>query len=120
MTSSVPDDCPAAPAERRAEIRQVLPADPRSVALARRCVVAVLDDWDQATAVEVVVLLVSEVVTNAVLHAGSAVELVVRRQPRRVRVEVADASPRSPQQRTWSDEASTTGRGVDLVDMLAE
>lgn len=97
----------------------MFPAEPASVAQARQHLVEALEDWGEAAAVEVVELLVSELVTNAVLHAGSPVELVVRRQPGRVRVEVGDDSSMAPHRRD-SDEEATVGRGVDMVEMLAE
>lgn len=79
----------------------------------------VLGASEEHPAVEVASLLVSELVTNAVLHAASEVELTVRRQQGRVRVEVADASPKAPQRRTYKEEA-TTGRGLEMVELLAE
>lgn len=107
------------PADNGAELRQTLPAEPSSVALARQSLVDALGDWQGSAVVEVAELLVSELVTNAVLHAGSAVELAVWRQAGRVRVEVGDASAMVPHQRV-ADETATIGRGVDMVEMLAE
>ena len=63
-------------------------------------------------------LLVSELVTNAVLHAGTDVELVVRRLRKGVRVEVLDRSTRPPVPRAYDDEAMT-GRGLALVRELS-
>lgn len=89
------------------------------MARARQSLVHALGDWESSAAVEVAELLVSELVTNAVLHAGSAVELVVLRGSGRVRVEVADASAVTPQPRL-PDETATIGRGMEMVEMLAE
>lgn len=97
----------------------VLPGEPRSVARARGFLKDVLGGSEEHLAVDVASLLVSELVTNAVLHASSAVELTVRRQRGRVRVVVADASPKAPQRRTYKEEA-TTGRGLEMVELLAE
>lgn len=97
----------------------VLPGEPRSVARARSFIEDVLGGSEEHPAVDVASLLVSELVTNAVLHASSAVELTVRRQQGRVRVEVADASPKAAQRRTYKEEA-TTGRGLEMVELLAE
>lgn len=102
-----------------ADLRQMLPAEPTSVARARQSLVHALGDREGSAVVEVAELLVSELVTNAVLHAGSAVELVVRRRSGRVRVEVGDASSMSPHPRV-SDETATIGRGMEMVEMLAE
>lgn len=97
----------------------VLPGEPRSVARARGFLKDVLDGSEEHPAVDAASLLVSELVTNAVLHAASAVELTVRRQQGQVRVEVADASAKAPQRRTYKEEA-TTGRGLEMVELLAE
>lgn len=107
------------PPDNGAGLRQTLPAEPASVARARQSLVDALDDWAGSAAVEVAELLVSELVTNAVLHAGSEVELVVWQWAERVRVEVGDASSTAPQHRV-ADETATIGRGVDMVEMLAE
>lgn len=89
------------------------------MARARGFLKDVLDRSEEHPLVDVASLLVSELVTNAVLHAASAVELTVRCQQGRVRVEVADASPATPQRRTYKEEA-TTGRGLEMVELLAE
>jgi anti-sigma regulatory factor (Ser/Thr protein kinase) len=68
--------------------------------------------------VDTVVLLVSEVVTNAVLHARSDVILTVRDQGATARVEVRDSSPVSPRLHRFAVE-SATGRGLRLLDQLA-
>ncbi|KPC62244.1 ATP-binding protein [Streptomyces chattanoogensis] len=73
---------------------------------------------------ETLILLISELVTNAVVHTGSAAKLrmcfsgagaVVGT----VRVEVVDASARPPRQR-HADGEDTNGRGLELVDGLAD
>lgn len=93
-----------------------LPPTTDSVPLARRFARSALREstWD----VDTVVLLVSEVVTNAVLHARSAI--VVRVEDRRdvVRVEVQDGSPVPPRMHHFA-RSSATGRGLRLLDRLA-
>jgi anti-sigma regulatory factor (Ser/Thr protein kinase) len=62
---------------------------------------------------------VSELVTNAVIHGRTAIIVGVRRMPTgRVRVEVGDGSPAIPRQRRF-DLASTTGRGLRLVESVS-
>jgi anti-sigma regulatory factor (Ser/Thr protein kinase) len=63
-------------------------------------------------------LLVSELVTNAVLHARSEVELRLSNSADAVRVDVVDASTRPPVLRT-RDDAAMTGRGLALVAELS-
>ncbi|MEJ5944228.1 ATP-binding protein [Pseudokineococcus basanitobsidens] len=67
---------------------------------------------------QVAVLLASEVVTNAVVHAETDARLSVLLADHRVRVEVADGSPRRPLVRAWTDDGGT-GRGMALVEALA-
>lgn len=89
-----------------------------SVGAARRFVVDRLRSADVAPeVVETAELLVSELVTNAVLHAHTALSLRVFADAG-VRVEVHDQDPRLPRQRRHSAE-SVTGRGLELVALLA-
>lgn len=91
---------------------------PASVSLARRFVRATLSGWDLQDAAEIAALLVSELVTNAVLHARSDIDLVVDTADERIRVEVQDAIPITPALRPHDNEA-LTGRGLALVDSFS-
>jgi anti-sigma regulatory factor (Ser/Thr protein kinase) len=93
-------------------------ADPSSVSEARRFVRRVLTSWGVELTIDVVCLLVSELATNAVLHARTDYTVVVSRSKTSVRVEVLDGSTVGPRQRQNSATAAT-GRGVALVDRLA-
>ncbi|RFU86386.1 ATP-binding protein [Streptomyces triticagri] len=74
---------------------------------------------------ETLVLIISELVTNAVVHTGSPAVLRIQLPgcsgacPGTVRVEVADASARPPQPR-HADGEETNGRGLELVEGLAD
>lgn len=73
---------------------------------------------------ETLVLLVSELVTNAVVHTGCPAVLrlslaAVAAEVATVRLEVADASDRAPVPRC-ADGDATGGRGLALVDGLAD
>jgi PAS domain S-box-containing protein len=100
------------------ELSETLPAEPASVARARRLVATAITASGQDELVDVATLLVSEVVTNSVLHAGTEIHLRCRRSRARVRVEVSDGSPLLPSVRHYDAEA-TTGRGLALVSVLA-
>lgn len=64
---------------------------------ARRFARDVLHQRDVAEGTtETVILLVSELVTNAIVHAASPVELTMRVAPRMVTVGVRDSDPRLP------------------------
>ncbi len=67
---------------------------------------------------EEVELLVSELVTNAVVHAVSAPRIEVHLGPASVRVSVRDADPRLPRQRV-PDEERPGGRGLHLVEQVS-
>ena len=105
--------------ERTAAAR--LPRSPNSPSQARAFLGHVLSDWgdsDDDGIGELARLLVSELVTNAVFHARSPVEVRVRRARDAIRVEVVDRDP-APPVRLDAEPLSTTGRGVRLVDELA-
>lgn len=96
-----------------------VPPESASVRAARRFVATALQDVGlPADTVDTAVLLTSELVTNSVLHASTAIEVRVR-TGLDILVEVRDASPRVPRRRAHGEE-SVTGRGLDLVEMLAD
>ncbi len=68
--------------------------------------------------VDTVELLTSELVTNAVVHARSAPELLVRVGDRVVHIEVCDGSANPPTRRRRDPEAAS-GRGIAIVEELA-
>jgi anti-sigma regulatory factor (Ser/Thr protein kinase) len=100
------------------EARLALRPVPASAARARQFIERTLGDWGCDDFTDASRLLVSELVTNAVLHARTDIELLVRMVGTGVRVEVHDQSPAEPVIRRYEDEAMT-GRGLALVDELA-
>lgn len=93
-----------------------LPPTTDSVPVARRFVRARLVDGP--TDVDTATLLVSEVVTNAILHARTTVTLTVEVADQLVRIAVRDGSPVQPRIHSFSP-TSATGRGLRLLDLLA-
>lgn len=69
-------------------------------------------------ALDILILLVSEVVTNAVAHAIPPVALLLDVAPSCVRVEVRDCAREVPIVK-FPTPSATGGRGIALVDMLA-
>ncbi len=63
-------------------------------------------------------LIVTELVTNAVLHARSEVTVTVGLENDTLRLSVRDCSRRRPSARAYDLEAAT-GRGLALVDRLS-
>jgi PAS domain S-box-containing protein len=100
------------------ERRVHLDPRPESARRARRMVAAVLVDADRGDLVETAELLVSELVTNAVVHARTAIDLVATAGPEGLRVAVHDGSAHLPSRRHYG-RAATTGRGLELVSLLA-
>ncbi|NUS72546.1 MAG: ATP-binding protein [Corynebacteriales bacterium] len=79
---------------------------------------SVLATWRVAPeAVDDVVLILSELVTNAALHAGRALRAVLIRQPGDICIEVVDNSIRAPQLRMMNP-GEESGRGLYLVQQL--
>jgi anti-sigma regulatory factor (Ser/Thr protein kinase) len=96
-----------------------LPPAPTSPAEARGFVVDSLEQWGAESLTDLARLLVSELVTNAVFHAHSPVEVRALMAEGRVRIEVRDLDPTPPAPRhaaPWD----ATGRGLLLVDELSE
>ncbi|MGJ7439847.1 ATP-binding protein [Aquipuribacter sp. MA13-6] len=86
---------------------------------ARRWVTERMSGYGLEPLCDAVELLTAEVVTNALLHAGTQLSLHVRRQGSGVHVEVMDGSSVPPHRQHFSRTA-TTGRGIGLLDDLAD
>ncbi|MGW7357627.1 SpoIIE family protein phosphatase [Streptomyces sp. NPDC054802] len=96
----------------------------RSVATARAFVRDTLQGWGHSDVVDDAVVLTSELVTNAVIHAGTSADVLCLRSEDGVRVEVADRYPERevPIQgagRTIANLDSENGRGLLLCAALA-
>ncbi len=63
-------------------------------------------------------LLVSELVANAVLHTSTPIEVVVKPGDGRARIEVHDGSRQLPVRKNYSS-MSGTGRGLMLVERMS-
>jgi DNA-binding NarL/FixJ family response regulator len=98
--------------------RRMLEPEVASSAAARRFMEETLSRWACAEVLDVVNLLVSELVTNAVVHGGSEAEVSVVLTPSALRVEVADRNEFVPSPNEAADWA-TSGRGLALVEMLS-
>ncbi|MBF8188929.1 SpoIIE family protein phosphatase [Nonomuraea sp. K274] len=100
---------------------------PQAPAHARRFVRQVLGEWRLSHLAEDAVLLTSELVTNAVVHAGTGIELTCRldpdAEPARLEIEVDDHHPARTvlaADDAPSDELRASGRGLVLAGMLAD
>lgn len=93
--------------------------DPRAARAARDFIGEHVSDPRLAELRETAVLLVSEVVTNALRHTHGSIELALWRFPDRIRVEVGDETSRSPVA-GGIDLLAESGRGVPLMDALSD
>jgi anti-sigma regulatory factor (Ser/Thr protein kinase) len=103
-----------------AEISTVFPSVAPSAASARRFVGTALQRWGcRDDFIERVLLLTSELVTNAYRHAGSDTRVSIRSDGECIRVEVRDAGTGDVEIRPL-DVNRTDGRGLHIVDALAD
>jgi anti-sigma regulatory factor (Ser/Thr protein kinase) len=100
------------------EASLTLPAELKSVSQARRFLRDVLAEWDVSGFDLAAPQVLTELVTNAALHARSAYTVHLRVEPDGLLVEVTDSSPALPQPRHYGTGA-TTGRGIALVEALS-
>jgi PAS domain S-box-containing protein len=96
-----------------------LEPQPRSVAEARRRVRLLLTDAHREDLVDSCTLLVSEMVTNALLHAGTTIDLKAVLGADGVRVEVGDGSAHLPSRRRYATTAGT-GRGLQMLESMVD
>ncbi|HET7312290.1 MAG TPA: GAF domain-containing protein [Mycobacteriales bacterium] len=116
-TSTSTDRVPTADVDH---VTLELPADTSSPARARAIVSDVLHRWHLAELDDAATLLVSELVTNGVRHAGTGMRLVLTRQsPSQVRIAVTDKAPEADIRPRRSDNSAEGGRGLFLVEHLS-
>jgi serine phosphatase RsbU (regulator of sigma subunit)/anti-sigma regulatory factor (Ser/Thr protein kinase) len=94
---------------------------PTSVSEARRFAREVLADWGLDELLDDVVLLTSELVTNAVTHAGTPMTVAVVREEDRLRIDVFDQHPTRvlPVGANARPGAGEHGRGLLITSALA-
>lgn len=85
---------------------------------ARRFAGEVLESWDLGEEMDSAGLIVSELGTNAILHADSAFEVALTRSKEGLRIAVTDSSPTVPVA-PRPNASSATGRGLGIVASLA-
>lgn len=93
---------------------------PQAVGHARRFTRRTLRAWGVPPQdMDAVLLVVSELVTNALVHTDGRVRLDLTLVNHRLRVAVADSSPRTPVKPTSISWEATGGRGILLVEAIA-
>ena len=91
---------------------------PTSARAAREFVAQTLLRWGRPDQTEAAVLLTSELVTNAIVHARTQVAVTVQLDDASLRVVVVDESAEPPNRREGADHLGG-GRGLRLVEALA-
>ncbi|MDQ0584204.1 ATP-binding protein [Streptomyces rishiriensis] len=95
-------------------------ADLRAVPETRRALRELLRGWGRPGRSETAELLASELVTNALVHTDDDAVLTATVSPSGLRVEVRDSAARRPRPRVPSADEATHGRGLVLVESLAD
>jgi len=98
--------------------RVTFAAEPRSVGAARAAVTQRCLQWGLGSLCEDAQLIVSELMCNAVRHAGTDIDLTIQELEHGVRLEVSDGSTDQVQPRTATF-LEEGGRGLQLVNALA-
>ncbi|MCI2237455.1 SpoIIE family protein phosphatase [Paenibacillus sp. TRM 82003] len=111
----------AGPSAQLEEAALPLPADVRAVAQSRAFLRTALDAWDAAELLDEAELVLSELVTNALVHTDSATGVLLRydRAARRLTISVQDRSTRHPRER-HADPDALGGRGLGIVEAVAD
>lgn len=95
-------------------------ADLRAVPEARRALRELLRGWGKPGRSETAELLTSELVTNALVHTDDDAVLTATVSPSGLRVEVRDCAACRPRPCAPSADEGTHGRGLVLVESLAD
>jgi anti-sigma regulatory factor (Ser/Thr protein kinase) len=91
---------------------------PRAPRQARRFVTDILQQWDLVDLVDPARLIVSELATNAVVHAGSGFTVSLNHDGCVVRLAVGDGAAAVPQRAPGGLEAPR-GRGIPIIEAVA-
>ncbi|MFJ2948896.1 SpoIIE family protein phosphatase [Streptomyces sp. NPDC087226] len=111
----------AEPPVRRTALT-VAQAEPERVSVARQQLRELLHDWSSSDQVDSAVLLLSEMLTNVLVHTDTDALLLAEVTDgidgRRMRIEVTDSGDDLPHMRRPGELASS-GRGLVLIELLA-
>lgn len=102
---------------RTDEAEVALPYAPESVATARRFVESKLREWKLDRLVDDALLVISELVTNAITHAASSCRVRLSISSSTLRIDVVDGGTGTPEPRPPS-ESQEHGRGLHMVDAV--
>ncbi|MFY1634775.1 ATP-binding protein [Solwaraspora sp. WMMB335] len=100
---------------------EYLPPRAQSPAQARRLIGTACRSWQLAALADEAKVIGSELVSNAVEHAGTELDVTATRQAGAIRISVRDRSPRlpTPVSRSMPAAAARRGRGLAIIEALA-
>ncbi|WP_089100360.1 SpoIIE family protein phosphatase [Streptomyces hyaluromycini] len=117
------EEPPALRPRMRRTLLSVAQDEPERISEARQHLRELLHDWGSPDQVDSAVLLVSEMLTNVLVHTDADALLLAEVSgqvpERRLRVEVTDAGDDLPHKRRPGELASS-GRGLVLIEVLAD
>lgn len=117
------DPAGTAVTQTRRAVLTIAQAEPERIAEARHQLRDLLHDWPTPEQVDAAVLLLSELLTNVLVHTDAdallLTEITGPLGDRRLRVEVTDTSDDLPHKRRPGELASS-GRGLVLMELLAD
>ncbi|MEV7727931.1 SpoIIE family protein phosphatase [Streptomyces sp. NPDC087917] len=100
--------------------QRLAPGDPDGPAVARHLIRAAVAAWGARERADEIELAADELMTNALVHTDGGGEVTLRlTADGRIRIEVEDSSSALPRRRE-ADDWAVSGRGLMLVDRLAE
>ncbi|MFJ5775606.1 SpoIIE family protein phosphatase [Streptomyces sp. NPDC093094] len=101
--------------------QHVASGDPEALREARRMIRTAVRSWGVLDSADEIELVADEMITNALMHTEGAAIVTLRALAggRRLRVEVEDSSSALPRRRE-AGESGVSGRGLLLVDLLAD
>jgi anti-sigma regulatory factor (Ser/Thr protein kinase) len=106
--------------ERTRYRSRVRRADLRAVPQTRHALRRLLEHWGKPGRSDTAELLATELVTNALVHTDGDALVTATVTPDLLYVEVRDFAPRVPMPRAPSPDVGTSGRGLMLVQLLAD
>jgi anti-sigma regulatory factor (Ser/Thr protein kinase) len=79
-----------------------------------------IEEYELCEEPEVALLVLSELVTNAVMHGATPIQVSVSGEPGKLRIDVADGDTHSPRPELRVGNADQTGgRGLQIVNALS-
>lgn len=115
---AAPGAAGARPVPGDAELQCSFPQSEQSPGHARRFVAASLRSWGLEPLVDDAMLVVTELATNAVVHAASSFTVALARRDGAMRISVGDGAAALPHARARND-ALEGGRGLEMVSGVA-